>query len=226
MIRKKGSNILIFGLGRFGERILRELVKIGIKVRAVEQPSKINEYRGQVREIFSLDCTSDEALDEADIASSDVIIIAFGEGGFEDKLSIVDFLSNKWSKERIAKNLIVRTSSLKREKILKNYGVRRIVFPERDEGMRVVKGITWDVTGIEDHGDGYYTAHHETFPKLINKTVSSAKLRNKYQLNLVQIKRSTGEIIEPPSPDDILLEGDMLSIRGHEMAITEFIGDM
>ena len=35
----------------------------------------IYEYKGQVREIIALDCTSDEALEQADIASSDTIII-------------------------------------------------------------------------------------------------------------------------------------------------------
>jgi len=226
MANLKGKNILIFGLGRFGETILNELLKTGIKVRAVEMSEKVDNYKGRVRDIFSLDCTNDNALDEADIASSDKIIISFGEGGFEEKLSIVDFLSSRWSPKQMAEELIVRTSSLKREKILRNYGVSRIVFPERDEGMRVVKGILWDVTGIEDHGDGYYTAHHRTFPKLVGKTVTDSHLRVKYHLNLVQIKREDGHIIEPPSPGDLLEKNDILSIRGHENAITEFIGDM
>jgi len=224
--RLKGNNIMIFGLGRFGETILHELLDTGIKVRAVETHDKIDEYKGQVREIFSLDCTSDAALEQADIASSDKIIIAFGEGGFEDKLSIIDFLSNKWSPKEISEKLIVRTSSIKREKIINNFGVSSIVFPERDEGMRVAKGILWDVTGIEDHGDGYYTAHHKTFPKLVGKSVADAHLRRKYQLNLVQIKRIDGTIIEPPSPEDVMMEKDILSVRGHENAITNFIGDM
>ena len=126
----------VFGLGRYGKAVAKELVKSGAEVLAVDRNELVvNAAAAELPYCKCADVTDPEVIRQLGIASIDVVIISMASN--LEACVLVTMLC----KEIGVKTVIAKCSSEMNCKILSKVGADRVVFPERDSGVRLAKNL-------------------------------------------------------------------------------------
>ena len=216
------KQFVVIGLGRFGSSIAQALSEKGFDVLAIdEDEDRIKEMEGIVSQSIVMDATDEKGLKELGITDFDTAIVSMGET-IEDSIMITLSL-----KEMGLKKVIVKAKSELHSKILRKVGADRIIFPEREMAERLAESIAspkiFDFIELsKTHG-----IIEMVVPKrLVNKTLSELKMREKFRVSVIAIKRKLPftlpdgatdfkeEIIVAPGGDDEVISGDVLIMLG------------
>lgn len=110
--------------------------------------------------------------------------------------------------------------------VLSKIGATEVIYPEIESAQRwAYKLIAPQVEEKIDFAPGYSLARIEAPASFDEMTVVDLQLRQKYNVNLVAIKRGEhskakkkerDEIINVPMPDTIIYEGDILVVAGSD----------
>lgn len=217
------ERIAIIGLGRFGKKLAQALSAAGAEVIAIDKSRQlIEDIRDQVTLAIRMDSTEEEALLSQGINDVDAAVVAIGTD-FE-----ANALTTSILKSLGINRVISRAGSEIRGKILKRIGADEIVFPEHESAMRLVhKLLLPRLLESIDLGSGHSLAQLQAPRFCHNKTLQELRLRQKYNINIVVIKRPNpqkqGEYdIIMPLPDTKISPEDILWIVGTNAAISSF----
>lgn len=217
------KQFVVIGLGRFGSSIASALNRKKFEVLAIdENEAAVNKMQGLVSQAVVLDATDQKALTELGVAAFDTAIVSMGET-VEDSIMITLTL-----KELGIRHVIVKAMNELHAKILKKVGADRIVFPEREMAERLAESLAspkiFDFIELsKTHG----IIEIVTPKKFMNQSLASLKLRKRYSVSVIAIKRKVpfatpdgttdfkDEIIIGPGADDELNAGDVLVVLGH-----------
>jgi len=205
------NRFAIIGLGRLGSHLARYLSERGAEVIAIDKEMRVVEaIKDQVDFAVRLDSVDEEALRAQGIDKVDVAIVAIGED-FESNILTVALLKKIGVKEVIA-----RASSEIQRQILKLIGADRVIFPEADTAERLAQSlISPSILDYIPLTDGRSIAQINAPKPFHGKTIAELKIRTKYGVNIIAIKRSgPEEITEMPTPDYAIREGDILVVVG------------
>ncbi|MCX6087997.1 MAG: TrkA family potassium uptake protein [Caldiserica bacterium] len=206
----------VIGLGRFGTAVAKDLEKLGYPVLAIDtDPKLVDSVKDYVSFADIVDAKNPEALAAAGIRNCDTVIVAVGD--IESSILISLILE-----EFGIKNIIAKAVSDVHEKVLRKIGVKEVVFPEADMGIRVVNRLT--STNILDYisiSPDVDLLEYKASKKLSNKSLKELALRNRFGINIIAIKRDD-DVIVSPSADELILEGDELFFIGKTQDILEF----
>lgn len=188
----------VFGLGRYGKAVAKELVKSGAEVLAVDRNEiVVNAAAAELPYCKCADVTDPEVIRQLGIASIDVVIISMASN--LEACVLVTMLC----KEIGVKTVIAKCSSEMNCKILSKVGADRVVFPERDSGVRLAKNLLSSgfVDMIELSKD-ISMVEMEVKPEWEGKTLIELNLRKKYSVNVVAIIRGSeiNTLIDPEKP--------------------------
>ena len=188
----------VFGLGRYGKAVAKELVKSGAEVLAVDRNELVvNAAAAELPYCKCADVTDPEVIRQLGIASIDVVIISMASN--LEACVLVTMLC----KEIGVKTVIAKCSSEMNCKILSKVGADRVVFPERDSGVRLAKNLLSSgfVDMIELSKD-ISMVEMEVKPEWEGKTLIELNLRKKYSFNVVAIIRGSeiNTLIDPEKP--------------------------
>lgn len=224
------SKFAVIGLGRFGNRIARTLAQKGAEVLAIDcSPERVEQIKDEVAYAVSFDSTDKKALEAHDVQSMDAVVVAIGEN-FEALL-----LTSAILKDLKVKRIITRSGSPTQSTILQQMGINDILSPEDEVGINVAQRLlNPDVLTFFELPDGYEIVEVHTPIGVINKSIADIKLREKYHLNLITIKREFEEMqgkevskvlhtIGVPKPTTTIFEGDLLILMGQRKDIKKFI---
>ena len=126
----------IFGLGRYGISVAKELVRNGAEVIAVDSNENIvNSLVNELPFCKCADTTNKEVLTKLGIASVDTVIVAMA-GNIEASVMTVLLC-----KELGVPNVIAKCSNDMHYKILTKVGADKVVFPEKESGTRQAKNL-------------------------------------------------------------------------------------
>jgi len=114
------------------------------------------------------------------------------------------------------------------ERILDLVGADRVVLPEVEMGKRMAKNLL--VSNILDYlpiSEKYSAAEIRAPVSFWGKKISALKIREKYKVNILEMKKISGkgkeERVEKinylPHPNDVIEEGDILLVIGEEKDI-------
>ena len=110
-------------------------------------------------------------------------------------------------------------------KVLYKIGADRVVFPERDMGVRVAHNLVSD--NILDHIEldpEYSIVEIVTPSSWVGKTLIELDLRARYEITVLAVK--TGKNINvTPSPDEELQSGSILVVLGENGKIREIVSE-
>ena len=121
----------VFGLGRYGRAVAKELVESGAEVLAVDiDENLVNDAIGEIPYCKCADITDEEVIRQLGIANVDVVIIAMATN------LEASVMATMLCKEAGVKTVIVKCSSEMNCKILSKVGADRVVFPESESGIR------------------------------------------------------------------------------------------
>ena len=181
---KTKKTYAVFGLGRYGMAVAKELVDNGMEVIAVDTEQRIvNDAAAYLPVCKCADVTDAEVISRLGIGNIDTVIVCMA-GNLEASVMAVTLC-----KEAGVKQVIAKCSNEMHQKILLRVGADQVVFPENESGIRLAKNLlssgfidmislSKDVSMVEiDAKDEW-----------CGKNLIELNLRKKYGFNIVAIK--------------------------------------
>ena len=188
----------VFGLGRYGTAVAKELVNNGEEVLAVDiDEEKVNESVAEIPFCKCADVTDPEVLKQLGISNIDVVIIAMATN------LEASVMAAMLCKEMGVKTVISKCSSEMNCKILSKVGADKVVFPESESGIRLTKKLlSSGFVDIIDISNNVSMVELEVRSEWENKTLLELNLRKKYAINIVSIIEdgNVSVIIDPEKP--------------------------
>ena len=215
----------VIGLGRFGKKLAIALAMSGAEVIAIDKErAEIESIRDQVSLAVRLDSTDEEALKSQGVHKVDVAIVGIGQGtgrGFQSAILTVVNL-----RQMGVKKIYARAEELTAGEVFEKVGATEVIYPEIESAQRwAYKLIAPQIGEKIDFAPGYSLARVKAPASFDEKTVMDLQLRQKYNVNLVAIKRgehSKGKkseqqgIINVPMPTTIIYNDDILMVAGSD----------
>lgn len=175
----------VFGLGRYGRAVAKELVKNGAEVLAVDiKESIVNAAIADIPFCKCADITEAEVIKQLGIANMDVVIIAMA-GNLEASV-----MATTLCKEAGVKTVIAKCSNEMHQKILKRVGADKVVFPESESGTRLAKNLlSSGFVDIIELSRNVSMVELDVRPEWEGKSLLELKLRKKYSINIAAIRQ-------------------------------------
>jgi trk system potassium uptake protein TrkA len=188
----------IFGLGRYGLAVARELVAGGAEVLAIDQSESIvNSLAAEIPLCKCADVTDGDVLRQLDIGSFDTVIIAMA-GSLEATV-----LSTMLCKELGVKTVIAKCYNETHQKILSRVGADQVVFPESESGVRLAKNLlSAGFVDLLELSRDVSMVEVSVQPEWVGKSLLELNLRRKYGINIVAIREggTVSVTIDPEKP--------------------------
>jgi trk system potassium uptake protein TrkA len=197
----------VFGLGRYGIAVARELVCNGVEVIAVDSDEKIvNGAAAELPICKCADITDPEVIRQLGISNVDVVIIAMANN-LEASVMAVTLC-----KEIGVKTVIAKSANEMHQKILKRVGADKVVFPENESGIRLAKNLL--SSGFVDMvslAKNVSMIELDMKPEWVGKNLIDLNLRKKYSINVVAIRKGESVSVDI-DPRAALKEDDKLIV--------------
>jgi trk system potassium uptake protein TrkA len=206
-------------LGRFGQAVARELTALGHDVLAIDLNEKdVQDATGSVTHAVQADITDRDALRELGVGEFDAVIVAVSSN------LEASILATVLVKQLGVKRIIAKAADELHGSILEQVGATRVVYPERETGLRVAHSFA--APGVRDYLDvspGYGFARVAVPPELAGRTLGEARLREQYGVAPMAI-HGGGTVTLNPGPSEVLRAGDELIVAGLDGDLARFPG--
>ena len=216
--KSKDKQYLVIGCGRFGSSVAKKMCQLGNEVMVIDKDEdSINNIAELVTHTAIVDVTEERDLKSIGLGNFDVVIVAISS---DVRASIMATLI---AKEMGVEQVVCKAKDELQAKVLYKIGADRVVFPERDMGIRVAHNLVSD--NILDHIelDPEYSIMEIVTPnKWVGKTLIELDLRAKYEITILAVK-SGDKINVIPSPQEQLQEKSILVVIGKNSNISTII---
>ena len=197
----------VFGLGRYGIAVARELVHNGVEVIAVDMDERIiNAAIDELPICKCADITDPEVIRQLGISNVDVVIIAMANNLEASVLAVT------LCKEIGVKTVIAKSANEMHQKILTRVGADKVVFPENESGIRLAKNLL--SSGFVDMvslAKNVSMIELDVKPDWVGKNLIELNLRKKYSINVVAVRR--GDMVSVDiDPHEQMREDDKLIV--------------
>ena len=203
---KAKKTYAVFGLGRYGTAVARELVEHGMEVLAVDSNMKIvNDAAAYLPVCKCADVTDGEVISRLGIGNIDTVIVCMASN-LEASVMAVTLC-----KEVGVKTVIAKCANEMHQKILLRVGADQVVFPETESGIRLAKNLL--SSGFIDMislSKGVSIIEIDVRDEWCGKNLIELNLRKKYGLNVVAIKK--GEKVNVNINPEQVLDAESLLI--------------
>ena len=201
-------NYAVFGLGRYGRSVAKELVRSGADVLAVDRnEAVVNSLIGEIPLCKCADATDPEVLKALDIGGMDVVIIAMAEN--LEAAVMVTMLC----KEAGVPQVVVKCANEMHCRILSKVGADQVVVPETESGTRLAKNLTSaGFIDMVDLSENISVLHFDVRPEWVGKNLMELNLRRKYGINIVAIRRGEDLVINVDPEKPLTKEAKLLVI--------------
>ncbi|KUK40879.1 MAG: K+ transport system NAD-binding component [Clostridia bacterium 62_21] len=199
----------VIGLGRFGQSVAISLAKMGYEVLAIDtDEEKVNEIVEHVTHAVQIDALDENALRAVGIRNFDVVIVAIGHD-MQASILITVMLKEMGVREVVAK---ARTELHGR--VLAKVGADKVVFPERDMGVRVARAlVTKNILDQIELSPDYSILELVAPEEFVGKTLEESGIRLKHGVTVLAIRRGA-DIIISPGGKQVIEPGDVLVTVG------------
>jgi trk system potassium uptake protein len=203
--------VAVLGLGRFGSAVARELARLGHDVLAVDADERVaQDLAPDVSHAAQADITDREALEDLGLADFDTAIVAVsGSLG-------VSVLATTLLKRMGVKRILAKAADELHGSILGEVGAHRVVYPERETGIRVAHSFA--APGVLDYLDvapGYGVARVPVPGEWNGKSLGQIELQANCGVDAVLIARG-GDVVLAPDNSQVLRRGDALIVAGRD----------
>jgi len=211
------KQVAIIGMGRFGESVARTLAKMGHEVLIIDSDQcKIQPLIDVVTHAVQADSKDEEVLKKLGIRNFDIVVVAMGEDVQANILTTVLL------KELGCPYVISKAQDYLHGKVLEKIGADKVVYPERDMGIRVAQNITHaNILDYIELSNEHSIVELNAPEKFLGKTLGKLNLRAKYGVSVMAIKRN-GKIVVAPGAEEEIREGDFLIIIGENKTLGKF----
>lgn len=208
------KQFVVIGCGRFGQSVAIKLAELGSEVMVVDDNEEIiQSLSDKVTYAVQADATDENALKALGIRNFDVAIVTIGS---DIQSSILVTLMVK---ELGVKHIVAKAQNPAHAKVLYKIGANRVVFPEKEMGVKIAKSlVSSNVLDLIDLAPEYSIVEIKMKEDWIGKSLVDINMRRQYQVSVIAIKRSD-ELDINVEPDRILMKNDVLVIVGNNSDI-------
>ncbi len=206
----KRSNILVIGLGCFGQAVTQELIRMGNEVTVVEKnEALVEDFRDLVEDLRCADATDENVLRNLGVEHYDACVVATGTD-LGNSILITATL-----KELGARFIAAKAVTERQARILEKIGADLIVFPEREAGERLAHQLLSPgrISAYLELDPDWSLEEIEAPKWMVNKSLKELDLRRKHGVTVIAIKRN-GKMIPNPGGEDVIKPKDHLLIFG------------
>ena len=174
----------VFGLGRYGMAVAKELANHGKDVLAVDiEESIVNSAISEIPFCKCADITDAEVVRELGVADIDIVIIAMASNLEASVMAVM------LCKELGVKTVIAKCGSEMHKKILLKVGADRVVFPENESGVRLAKNLlSSGFVDVFDLSGDVSMIELNVKPEWVGKTLVELNLRKKLGVNVIALR--------------------------------------
>ena len=175
----------VFGLGRYGRAVAKELVNSGAEVMAVDMDDElVNAAVADLPYCKCADITDPEVIKRLGIANVDTVIIAMA------KNLEASVMATMLCKEVGVETVIAKCANEMNKKILEKVGADKVVFPESESGIRLAKNLlSSGFVDVIELSNDVSLIELEVKPEWVGKTLIELNLRKKYFINVIAIRQ-------------------------------------
>lgn len=209
-------SVLVIGLGRFGTGAVRELMRLGHEVLAVDaDEARVNDVAPEVTHAVQLDATDLDALKGIGAGEFDHAIVAIS-GAAEPSIFATMAL-----KQLGVGNIVAKAGTTLHGAILERVGADRVVYPEREMGARVAHLFPYrHVIDYMDVAPGFGIVMLGARDAFAGRTIGELDLPAKYRLSPVGLRRGD-KVTVNPHRDERLVAGDQLILLGLDVGLEQ-----
>jgi trk system potassium uptake protein len=200
--------VVVLGLGRFGSSLALELVSQGVEVMAIDaDPKLVQRYADDLTHAVVADTTDAEVMRQLGVDEFERAVVGIGtnlEASILTTAVLVDFgITNIWAK----------AISREHGRILERIGAHHVVLPEHEMGERVAHLVTGKMLDYIEFEDDYAMIKARPPKEAIGKPLGQSKLRGKYGVTVVGVKRP-GDGFTYATAETVIERGDVLIVAG------------
>jgi len=217
--------VVVFGLGRFGASVARQLYDKGSEVLAIDRSLKLVErIDGHVSAAIACDATEKENLEAYDVGRMDIAVVAIGTD-FEASV-LVTLLC----KELGVPWVVAKALNPMQQRVLLGVGADKVVLPEEEMGERLAEHLIHEsVVDFVELPAGYSLRRIDVAEEWVGQSLADLGLLGTEHLNLIQIHRQAdpaggGEPDRIPLPhgEIVLLAGDRVDVIGPDEVLDRY----
>ncbi len=212
-----GKQYAVIGLGRFGSSVAKSLYELNHDVMAIDiDEEKIQNNLNNVTHAVQADTTDEVALKSLGISNFDVVVIAIGEN------IQASILTTLLIKDLGIDIIVVKAQNQLHAKVLYKIGATKVIFPERDMGVRVAHNlVTPNILDYIELSEEYSIVEIISSAEMAGKTLGDLDIRAKYGCNVMALKNDD-HINVAPSATDLIKEEDIMVVIGHNKDLRRF----
>lgn len=203
------KQFVVIGLGRFGSSVALTLEEADCEVLAVDiNEERVNEIADHVTYSVQADVTDENALKALGIRNFDVAVVAVGDLQSSILISML-------CKEMGIKYVLAKAKDDLHSKVLYKVGVDKVIFPERDMGIRIGHNlVSSSILDIIEFSPNYSLIELGVQDDWKNKSLKELDFRKRYGINIIAIKSMSGDVNISPMADYVLSKDDILVVIG------------
>ncbi|HEX6972480.1 MAG TPA: TrkA family potassium uptake protein [Limnochordia bacterium] len=215
----KGSRVTrqfaVLGLGRFGGSLAVTLVDLGHEVLGIDlRPDPVQDFADRLTHVVQADTTDAGALRSLGLRNFDVAVVSIG--ALEPSI-----LTTMMLKEIGVERVVAKATSEIHGRLLSRVGADRVVFPERDMGVRLAHNLTHgNLIDYLQIAPGYRIVEFVANDQFAGKTLLELNLRARLGITVLVIKHGE-QIRVAPGPDDVIHPGDVLVAVGPDETLAQ-----
>jgi trk system potassium uptake protein TrkA len=205
------KQVVVVGLGRLGDSLVKTLMTIGHEVLALDSDEKLVQAISPfVTQAVQVDTSNESALKELGVGNFDIGIVVMPE----IEISVISTIVLQKLGVRY---IMARASSTLHGAILEKLGVNKVFYPDRDMGAGIAYVLTLgDIIDYIPVTTGYGVVKMTVPSDFVGKTISEVGFGYHGILNVVALLlQRKDEILVNPSPSENIRTEDVLVVAGN-----------
>lgn len=178
------KQIAVIGLGKFGVSLATAYSKEGGTVLAIDiDGDKVQEIADIVTYAVKADVSDPEVVRNVGLENVDTAVVAIS-----DNLE-ASVMATILAKELGVPEVIAKAQNDVHAKVLTKVGADKIIFPEKDMGIKLAKGLSLThFKDIIDLKDDYSIVEAATPKSWVGKNLTEINPRKKYGFNVIAVR--------------------------------------
>lgn len=210
------KQFVVIGLGRFGRSVAKTLSVLGHDVLAIDKDEhSVQLIMQDVTQAVQADAREEDTLRALGVRNFDVAVVAIGDD-LEANILVTLML------KEMGISVVAKAQSTQHGKVLERIGADKVIYPERDMGVRLAHNlVTTNVMDYIELSPDYSIFEIMASTIFINKTLGELDLRKRYGINVMAIKKKADQIMIAPGANSVIEEEDILVVVGNKKALAK-----
>jgi len=212
------KQFVVIGMGRFGQSVAKCLSGLGVDVLAIDMDEElVEDIAPHVTHAVQADVTDEQALEAVGLRNFDVAVVTIGDN------VQASVLVTMLCREMGVQYVVAKAQSELHARVLYKTGADRVVFPERDMGVRVAHNLVAPRTldYMEIAGD-LRIVEIAAAQYWVGKSLTQLDFRRNYGVNILAIKPAEAPANLAPHGENVIQKDDTLIISGDKDSIARF----